>query len=345
MGLRRRLTETAVEIPSVAAERCVHSRVEVASCTRCIAACPHQAWVLDEEELALDTGLCDGCGLCVAHCPEGALSQQDSALPLLSARNTIDISCHRRAEDGAAYRVSCINAISLRQITSLYRRGLRKLVLQTDDCTTCEYRDEQGLLDQIDAFNQVLAQRGLHPLDVIWTPGRGRQPSRPEAAHDSEGPGLSRRGFLRHLAGALAETAHGAEEAVFEAPGTWLPEACIGDLALYVPHIDPQRCNGCDTCTRICSSGALALGPDGDAYHVRADRCTGCGLCVDVCDRDAVSVGERGLVDQLRVPLRGGVCRACGALFHRPTAAAGSDTLCQICEHVNHRRHLYQVLE
>lgn len=60
-------------IPEVVAERCVHSHCEVASCTRCVDACPRDAWLLDDASLKIDTARCDGCGLCVAACTESAL--------------------------------------------------------------------------------------------------------------------------------------------------------------------------------------------------------------------------------------------------------------------------------
>ena len=144
--------------------------------------------------------------------------------------------------------------------------------------------------------------------------------------------------FLRETLGLSAE------EVVFAPPGSSFPEARVGDLALYVPDIDPTRCNGCDACTRVCCHNALALEPDGDAYAVQPDLCTGCRLCVDVCDQDAVRVAELTRVGQLRLSLRAGVCRACGARFHRPTTADAPDNLCRICVQFNHQRNLFQVL-
>ena len=79
MDLRELLAEAVSGVPQAIPGRCVHERVEVGSCQRCVDACPLDAWVLDDAELALDTGRCDGCGLCVAHCPEGALSQPGSS--------------------------------------------------------------------------------------------------------------------------------------------------------------------------------------------------------------------------------------------------------------------------
>ncbi|MEW8549314.1 MAG: 4Fe-4S binding protein, partial [Candidatus Thiodiazotropha endolucinida] len=61
-------------LPDVVSGRCVHEIVEMASCSSCVDVCPQHAWSLDDEALRLDTALCDGCGLCMPACPEGAVS-------------------------------------------------------------------------------------------------------------------------------------------------------------------------------------------------------------------------------------------------------------------------------
>lgn len=79
MGLARSWLERLQQewvLPEVIPERCVHSLCEVASCSRCVDACPHGAWLLDDASLQLDTGRCNGCGLCVAACTESALVGQ-----------------------------------------------------------------------------------------------------------------------------------------------------------------------------------------------------------------------------------------------------------------------------
>ncbi|HPR05596.1 MAG TPA: 4Fe-4S dicluster domain-containing protein, partial [Denitromonas sp.] len=52
--------------PDVDPGRCIHTHAEVGSCRRCVDACPAAAWMLDDEQLAIDASACDGCGLCVA---------------------------------------------------------------------------------------------------------------------------------------------------------------------------------------------------------------------------------------------------------------------------------------
>ena len=67
-------------LPTVITERCVHTQLTQASCRACVDSCPVKAWVLDDETLSIDTGACDGCGLCASACPQGAIISHQ-ALP------------------------------------------------------------------------------------------------------------------------------------------------------------------------------------------------------------------------------------------------------------------------
>ncbi len=61
-------------LPEVEGEKCVHAHFAGATCNHCVEICPINAWVIDDEMLGIDTSRCDGCGICVAACPESAIS-------------------------------------------------------------------------------------------------------------------------------------------------------------------------------------------------------------------------------------------------------------------------------
>lgn len=343
MSLRESFAEAVGGVPTADPDRCVHGHAEVASCQRCVSGCPQAAWVLDDEALAIDTDRCDGCGLCVADCPEGALSQAGTSPAAYAGQSTLTLSCGRTASHADGWRMPCVNAVGLHQIAFLYRAGLRRLMLQTAGCSDCPKAGGRGLLHRAALLNRVLAQRGLPVLAVDLSPA---DPAGAVAATPPEraGPSLSRRGFFRRMAGAVAEHRWDGEDHSWRPAGEYLPPAGPGDLVLFAPRIDPGRCNGCDACIRICPHGALVLEQGEDAYRVRPEACTGCGLCTDVCDQDAVSVSEGAPFEFSFVKLERGRCRACGADFHRPSGAPGAPSLCHVCARVNHRRSLYQVL-
>jgi indolepyruvate ferredoxin oxidoreductase alpha subunit len=54
-------------------------------------------------------------------------------------------------------------------------------------------------------------------------------------------------------------------------------------------RVDPEKCSGCRTCTRI---GCPAISIKDNRAHVDAAACNGCNLCLQVCRRSALVKGE-----------------------------------------------------
>jgi membrane protease YdiL (CAAX protease family)/ferredoxin len=56
--------------------------------------------------------------------------------------------------------------------------------------------------------------------------------------------------------------------------------------------LDPESCDGCGRCVRVCPHNALKVGSG--YIYVDWERCDGCGRCVEACDREAIALREEG---------------------------------------------------
>jgi len=338
-------------VPDVEAERCVHSRLETASCRRCLSACPAQAWVMDDDTLGIDMAACDGCGLCLPACPEGAiLSDHHPDVRAWRGETVAFAACERALSEEAGGRIPCLHAIGLNDLIGFHRRGITRLILSQADCADCPRSGSETLDDRLSRLNPLLDERGESPLVAVRIgPAQWRELY--GLAQDDSQPAVSRRDFLRRAAAttvdhAVARGAAGMErEETFVPPGVLLPRRDGGQTAFFVPIIDETRCNGCDACTRVCAHAAVVLAEAGDVYRLDADRCTGCGLCVDVCDQGAIRIAPWTEQQQGQVALVRRRCRGCGADFHLPAVQQQGDApLCRICDKTGHFRSLFQVM-
>lgn len=57
-------------------------------------------------------------------------------------------------------------------------------------------------------------------------------------------------------------------------------------------RLDPDACDRCGRCERVCGPGALKVGPS--YIYVDWRTCTGCMECVDACDRGAITARDSG---------------------------------------------------
>jgi Pyruvate/2-oxoacid:ferredoxin oxidoreductase delta subunit len=340
-------------LPEVIGERCVHALVQTGSCRACADVCPRDAWVIDEEMLGIDTDKCDGCDLCVPVCPQGAIEGRFSpSLKVTDQGGAVFAACEHsglaRQRDGL---MPCVHALGMSDLLQLRRDGASLLVTCCGDCESCERGGAKRLQQRLEETNRLLASRGLEPLKH-----RNLEPSawmkafrriREFAASRT----LDRRAFFRS---AIKLPRERVEAAIEDATGSYQPPGMLleGDAAdalfPYVPDIDPERCNGCDACVRLCPHGAIrfdAGDQDAPAFLIHAARCSGCGICADVCERDAVVIVNLGQSVARQIRLRAERCRVCGTGFHVPAAGANGDRLCWVCHKTNHYRNLYQVLD
>jgi len=63
--------------------------------------------------------------------------------------------------------------------------------------------------------------------------------------------------------------------------------------AEYVAQVDPEECNGCRQCMRVCQFGAISFSVSSRKAAIDQRRCYGCGICRAACPKDAIYLEER----------------------------------------------------
>lgn len=367
MGLRtgwfKQLAQEWV-IPEITPERCVHSQCEVAECTRCVDACPRDAWILDEDSLQIDTERCDGCGLCVAACTESALGQ--SLLPamrLLDSKKTLLFACEANGEGYTGEGViPCLHALDASLLLEHYLAGYQQVLSCRGNCETCpRHGGGDPFREQLIRLNLLLASRGAATVRHAQLSAQAweehKKLSQVAYLQTGKAEATTRRQFLHQAISFAVEKGLKQAETTPSDPKVSLPWPTtlpappegMADKVLYpfVPVLEPTLCNGCDACVQLCPHQALQLekteAGQARAYRIQADHCTGCNICKDACDQQAIQIELMSWFKDEQVKLVTANCKACGCQFHYPVSDNTVQQHCRICAHTNHHRNLFQV--
>ena len=342
-------------LPEINADACVYTSVDKADCKDCVDACPKHAWVLDAYALGLDTDACDGCGLCVPACPSGALHIHFPwAIRTFGGLQIALFACEFSDIDEETGTLPCIHALGLRQLLLMYNAGIQHLLVATAECEGCTRHRPTGIQHQLKQLNRLLDDRNKPPMNIL---DRSSQVWKTIFNRDeviSQGTQMPRRHFLRGGGQLLRRQLVVADplnlpEGRTAPPGQLLPAADDNVRWPWVPRLDERLCNGCDTCMKLCPTGALQLIVDEEEsltkYQINPASCTGCDICTAVCELQAISIHSMSLSTAWMIDLSEKRCTSCGNTFHLPHRNSQPEvSLCHICLKHDYNKNLYQVL-
>lgn len=327
-----------------------------AECHACVDACPTQAWILDDNILGLNIEQCDGCGLCVANCPTGALHvPYPWIIRALGGRKIALFACDKSNRLHNGEPSPCIHSLGLRQLLVLSNFGIEYLLISTGECTDCHRNTGYGLEQQIDEVNKLLAERCKPLLKILRRSTRVWNKIYKTDELISHGTLLPRRDFLRGGGRLLRHQLAVLNPLNLPEYQTLPPAQLLGDTLPqgahwpHAPALDYNRCNGCDACANLCPTDALKLLRDDNhvinGYRIDPAFCTGCGICETVCNSDAITVSDESVATVGNVDLTEYKCHACGNPFHQPKRSKlPAASLCPVCSHRNHSSNLFQIL-
>jgi len=300
---------------------CAHHRSGFTGCTRCIDCCPSDAVRSKDDGVEINHFLCQGCGICAAVCPTGALVNKDmqtgellnvlrkklqSFQPADPANASIvfhepETSSRLLMQIGSQWpgpvigqSVRDIGCVGMDIWLAVLASGADRVILVSTPQTTQGMR--QAIKKQIGYASTMLQGMGYSSGRIILADGEG-----PESATDSGSdktehresnfsgraaaviPVQDRRGTMRFAVGLLYDQSPRLRS---EVP---LPKgAPFGTI-----RIAKDACTFCMACAQVCPASAIEGGTDQPQISFIEARCIQCGLCRKVCPEKAVALFPR----------------------------------------------------
>lgn len=256
-------------------------------CEKCVRACSAGAISPLLEGVKIDQEKCSFCGLCYSACPSEAI--KPSFLPYsLKSESDFIYFCSRSLKEDFS---SCLGWLDVGEILLPFSQGAKRVILSPADCSECTPGVIEALERRVKLGKELLRhfskekEIGLEPFFLTSLSRREslsflreRTLKAAEAELNtflSDDVQIKRRNLVLALRGM----------------GNLKKEEVKSTFALWAElHVEAEKCDLCEVCSRLCPSKALFLLQDGDRVLLaqKPSRCLKCSLCVKVCPQRAL---------------------------------------------------------
>ena len=324
-------------------------------CGLCRDSCLTEAIKIKDDEITVDTLLCNGCGACVGSCPYRAISYPSYSPEQLDEKiagvlsdsvdgtGVIALACSNCSMSFSEEDIvggTCPDRMPVVQIPCLamaspwlmlraFERGARALALvkRQDECAA-----------GVDSGSWQESIRFVQGLLAGW----GIEPERIQAfTVDGDSAGITREleQFITESAAMGSTPLQASALTPLPGEGLILPvlikemnrrlgnppgiTVVAGKIPFGRLELDGSRCSGCGLCVIECPTEALTLssGDESSCILFRHDRCVACGRCADICPEKCLKLERVLEVDRLQssevVLFEDNLarCRCCGSII------------------------------
>lgn len=291
--------------------RCLRSRFNRNTCTKCLEACQSGALELQGRQVVFDAEKCTSCMQCTAVCPSDAFTGSIDFLPLLhvlAEKETALLSCEKGIGNYNHITMPCIGILAEPILAAMNSVTRGNGFIDVSRCAACVNGHCLKILhENMQTVINRTGEDGKIRLRYLFD----KQLDLPS---DEKG---QRRSFLQLVKRTIADIGREAVSSQLSAqtetkdPHSKNP-ARNATVLQYALSIMPEerrierevllsyffsvsvsdQCDSCPTCTGMCPTGALKRKKENDRKHLTftSANCSGCGLCVDFCRKKALTL-------------------------------------------------------